>query len=44
MVYEISMFLSVAVEVESEFVLERFGDFPKDCDFMGKYGESITVY
>ena len=24
--------------------LEEFGDFPKDCDFMKKYNESITVY
>ena len=24
--------------------LEEFGNFPKDCDFMKKYNESITVY
>ena len=40
----VSMVLTVAAEVKSEFVLERFGEFPEDCDFMGKYGEFITVY
>ena len=28
----------------SENQLEEFGDFPKGCDFMRKYNESITVY
>ena len=42
--YALSMFLSVVVEVKSEFVLERFGDSPEDCDFMRKYSESIIVY
>jgi hypothetical protein len=40
----ISMFLTVVSEVKSEFMLKRFGDSPKDCDFMRKYSESITVY
>ena len=40
----ISMFLTVVSEVKSEFILKRFGDSPKDCDFMRKYSESITVY
>ena len=30
----ISMFLTVVSEVKSEFMLERFGDFPKGCDFL----------
>ena len=29
----ISMFLTVVSEVKSEFMLERFEDFPKGCDF-----------
>ena len=44
MVYGISRFLTVATEVKSGFMLKRFGDSPKDCDFMRKYSESITVY
>jgi len=40
----ISMFLIVVSEVKSEFMLKRFGDSPKGCDFMKKYNESITVY
>ena len=40
----ISMFLTVVSEVKSEFILKRFGDFPKGSDFMRKYSESITVY
>ena len=40
----ISMFLTVVSEVKSEIMLKRFGDSPKDCDFMRKYSESITVY
>ena len=40
----ISMFLTVVSEVKSEFMLERFRDSPKSCDFMRKYNESITVY
>ena len=44
MVYGISRFLTVVTEVKSEFMLERFGDSPKDSDFMRKYSESITVY
>ena len=38
------MFLTVVSEVKSEFMLKRFGDSPKDSDFMRKYSESITVY
>ena len=44
MVYGFSSFLSLAAEVKSEFMLERFEDFPKDCDFIKKYSESITIY
>ena len=33
----ISMFLTVVSEVKSEIMLKRFGDSPKDCDFMRKY-------
>ena len=44
MVYGLSRFLSVVAEVKSEFMLERFGDSPKDCGFMRKYSESITIY
>ena len=40
----ISMFLTVVSEVKSEIMLKRFGDSPKDSDFMRKYSESITVY
>ena len=40
----VSMVLSMAAEVKLEFALERFGNSSEDCDFMGKYGESITVY
>ena len=40
----ISMFLTVVSEVKSEFMLKRFGDSPKDSDFMRKYSKSITVY
>ena len=40
----ISMFLTVVSEVKSEFILKRFGDSPKESDFMRKYSESITVY
>ena len=40
----ISMFLTVVSEVKSEFMLERFGNSPKSCDFMRKHSESITVY
>ena len=29
----VSMFLTVVSEVKSEFMLERFEDFPKGCDF-----------
>ena len=36
--------LTLAVEVKLEFMLDRFGGSPKDCDFMRKYRESITVY
>ena len=38
------MFLTVATEVKSEFMLERFEDSPKDCDFMKKYSNSIIWY
>ena len=34
----------MAVEVKLKFMLKRFGGSPKDCDFMRKYSESITVY
>ena len=34
----------MVAEVKSEFMLERFGDSPKDCDFMRKYSESIMIY
>ena len=34
----------MVAEVKSEFMLERFGDSPKDCDFIKKYSESITIY
>ena len=37
------MFLTVVSEVKSEFMLERFGNSPKSCDFMRKHSESITV-
>ena len=40
----ISMFLTVVSEVKSEIMLKRFGDSPKDSDFMRIYSESITVY
>ena len=40
----VSVFLTMVAEVKSEFMLERFGDSPEDCDFMRKYNESITVY
>ena len=40
----VSVFLKMVAEVKSEFMLERFGDFPEGCDFMRKYNESITVY
>ena len=44
MVYGFSRFLSLAAEVKSEFMLDRFGDSTEHCDFMKKYSESITVY
>ena len=40
----VSVFPKMVAEVKSEFMLERFGDFPEGCDFMRKYNESITVY
>ena len=40
----VSVFLTMVAEVKSEFMLERFGDFSEDSDFMRKYSEFITVY
>ena len=34
----------MAAEVKSEFMLDRFGDSPRHCDFIKKYSESITIY
>ena len=34
----------MVAEVKSEFMFERFGDSPKDCGFIRKYSESITIY
>ena len=39
----VSVFLKMVAEVKSEFMLERFGNSPKSCDFMRKHSESITV-
>ena len=38
------MFLTVAVEVKSEFMLEGLVDSPEDYDFTRKYSKSIIVY
>ena len=44
MMYGVARFLTVATEVKSKFMLQGFGDSPKDCDFIRKYSESITLY
>ena len=42
--YWLLMFLTVAVEVKSEFMLEGLVDSPEDYDFTRKYSKSIIVY
>ena len=42
--YRVSMFLTVAAEVKSDFMLERFGDSSEGCDFMREYSEFMIVY
>ena len=44
MVYGISRFLSMATEVEVEFILKRFWNSLKDYNFMRKDNKSIIVY
>ena len=44
MVYEISRFLTVVVEVKSEFILENFGGLRKVAILQGKYSKFTILY